>query len=120
MVLQLADRVELLTTENIKLIHCKLMRSSKIKIVDGPGCSGAIQYINAGFTRLATQKSAVVRSHQYNLAYCPVELVDQQLDYICKMGRVRLALAPFLPLLNEGSNTLRAGGIRLRPRRGSM
>ncbi|KAF8547625.1 hypothetical protein OG21DRAFT_1472154 [Imleria badia] len=91
LVLQLADHVELLTTENIKAIHGKLMRSSKIKIVDGGGRTGAVHYVNAGLTRLATQKSAVVRSHQYNLAYCPVELVDQQLDYICKMGRQYIA-----------------------------
>ncbi|KAN0074410.1 Fido domain containing protein [Tylopilus felleus] len=90
-VLQLVDRVEQLTTENIKAIHKKLMRSSKIRIVDGGGYPGSLHYVNAGLTRLATQKSAVIRSHQYNLAYCPVELVDQQLDYIWKMGRQYIA-----------------------------
>lgn len=68
------------------------MRSSKIRIVDGGGYPGSLHYVNAGLTRLATQKSAVIRSHQYNLAYCPVELVDQQLDYIWKMGRVCVAI----------------------------
>ncbi|KAG6381891.1 hypothetical protein JVT61DRAFT_508 [Boletus reticuloceps] len=83
------------------------MRSSKIQIVDNGGCTRAVHYLNAGLTRLATKKSAVVRSHQYNLAYCPVELVDQQLDYICKMD----------VLIGVCSNTLRDGGIRLRRRR---
>ena len=87
-VLQLTDRVEQLTTENIKAIHTKLMRSSKVQIVDGGGYTRAVRYVNAGLTRQATQKSAVVRSNQYNLAFCPAEQVDQQLDYICKMGRV--------------------------------
>ncbi|KAF8141288.1 fido domain-containing protein [Boletus edulis] len=90
-VLQLTECVDQLTTENIKAIHSQLMRSSKIQIVDNGGCTCAVHYINAGLTRLATKKSAVVRSHQYNLAYCPVELVDQQLDYICKMGRQYIA-----------------------------
>jgi hypothetical protein len=86
-ILQLKDRVDLLTTDTIKAIHSKLMRTSKVQITDG---SGALHYINAGCTRQTTQKSAVVRSHQYNLAFCPAERVDQQLDYICKMGRVRV------------------------------
>ncbi|KAI9574068.1 fido domain-containing protein [Boletus coccyginus] len=90
-VLQLTDHVEQLTTENIKEIHKKIMRSSKVQIVDGGRYTGAVHYINAGLTRQATQKSAVVRSQQYNLAFCPAELVDQQLDYICKMGRQYIA-----------------------------
>jgi len=90
-VLQLTDRVEQLTTENIKAIHTKLMRSSKVQIVNGDGYTRAVHYINAGLTRQATQKSAVVRSNQYNLAFCPAEQVDQQLDYICKMGRQYIA-----------------------------
>jgi len=87
-ILQLKDRVDLLTTDTIKAIHSKLMRTSKVQITDG---SGALHYINAGCTRQTTQKSAVVRSHQYNLAFCPAERVDQQLDYICKMGRQYIA-----------------------------
>ncbi|KAG8221349.1 indole-3-glycerol phosphate synthase-domain-containing protein [Butyriboletus roseoflavus] len=91
LVMQLIDRVEQLTTESIKAIHSKLMRSSKIQTVYGGQFTGAVHYVNAGLTRQATQKSAVVRSHQYNLAFCPTELVDQQLDYICKMGRQYIA-----------------------------
>ncbi|KAH7883162.1 fido domain-containing protein [Phlebopus sp. FC_14] len=86
-ILQIKDRVELLTTDMLKVVHSKLMRTSKIQIVD----SGELHYINAGCTRQTTQKTAVVRSHQYNLAYCPAERVDQQLDYICKMGRQYIA-----------------------------
>ncbi|EGO26504.1 hypothetical protein SERLADRAFT_385255 [Serpula lacrymans var. lacrymans S7.9] len=33
----------------------------------------------------------MIRSSQYNLAFCPPERVDQQLDYICKMGRQYIA-----------------------------
>ncbi|EIW80835.1 hypothetical protein CONPUDRAFT_56821, partial [Coniophora puteana RWD-64-598 SS2] len=40
-----------------------------------------------GVTRGVTQRTAVVRSQQYNLAFCPAGGVDQQLEYICKMGR---------------------------------
>lgn len=102
------------------------MRTSKVQTVYGGQRTGAVHYVNAGLTRQATQKSAVVRSHQYNLAFCPTELVDQQLDYICKMGKVCadfLTVFPFPPLLDvltdTSSNTLRDGGIRLRPRPGS-
>jgi len=91
------DKPELLSTENLKAVHAKLMRTLKVQVIEsknGPkihdGGNSALHYVNAGCTRQTTQKSAVVRSHQYNLAFCPVEHVDQQLDYICKMGRVRL------------------------------
>ncbi|KIJ65833.1 hypothetical protein HYDPIDRAFT_151470 [Hydnomerulius pinastri MD-312] len=87
-ILQVKDHVELLTTDMLKEMHAKLMRTSKIQIIDG---RGALQYINAGCTRQTSQKTAVVRSHQYNLAFCPAERVDQQLDYICKMGRQYIA-----------------------------
>ncbi|KAF9243096.1 fido domain-containing protein, partial [Melanogaster broomeanus] len=88
-ILLLKDQVELLTTDTIKAIHRKLMRTSKVQILHDGG--GAIHYINAGCTREKTQKSAVVRSYQYNLAFCPTGRVDEQLDYICKMGRQYIA-----------------------------
>ncbi|KAL4079200.1 fido domain-containing protein [Scleroderma citrinum] len=92
------DKPELLTTENLKAVHTKLMRTLKVQIIDknsGANARGngnsTLYYVNAGCTRQTTQKTAVVRSNQYNLAFCPVERVDQQLDYICKMGRQYIA-----------------------------
>lgn len=92
------DQPELLTTENLKAIHAKLMRTLKVRVVNnkrGPphlhdADHSTLHYVNAGCTRQTTQKTAIVRSHQYNLAFCPIANVDQQLDYICKMGKVRL------------------------------
>lgn len=95
---KMKDKPELLSTENLKVVHAKLMRTLKVQVIqskNGPkihdGGNSALHYVNAGCTRQTTQKSAVVRSHQYNLAFCPVEHVDQQLDYICKMGRQYIA-----------------------------
>lgn len=80
------ERPELLTPGLIQGVHAKLMRTSKVKINDP--MVGGVHYINAGFTRQTTQKSVVRRSQQYNLAFCPAERVDQQLEYICRMGKV--------------------------------
>lgn len=91
LLLPLADHVEQLTPDNIKAIHSKLMRTSKIQFVDMGGGTRTMRYVNAGLTRRATQHSGAIRSQQYNLAFCPAELVDQQLDYICKMGRQYIA-----------------------------
>ncbi|KAH7915071.1 fido domain-containing protein [Hygrophoropsis aurantiaca] len=87
-ILQIPNNVELLTTETLKRIHSKMMKTSKVKMQDG--CT-ALHYINAGCTRQTSQRTVVVRSQQYNLAFCPAERVDQQLDYICKMGRQYIA-----------------------------
>lgn len=83
------ERPELLTPGLIQAVHAKLMRTSKVKINDP--ISGGVHYINAGFTRQTTQKSVVRRSQQYNLAFCPAERVDQQLEYICRMGKQYIA-----------------------------
>lgn len=104
-ILKMQERVELLTTENLKAVHAKLMRTLKVQIVENnvhrgrtnlnsnSNCNngGAIHYVNAGCTRQTTQKTALVRNNHYNLAFCPVEFVDHQLDYICKMGRQYIA-----------------------------
>lgn len=97
--LKIKDSPELLTTDNLKAVHLKLMRSLKVQILDthhpsgprGHGNVGTLHYFNAGSTRGTTKKTALVRSSQYNLAFCPVEVVDQQLDYICKMGKQYIA-----------------------------
>jgi hypothetical protein len=110
----------------MQLVHAKLMRTSKVKINDP--ISGGVHYINAGFTRQTTQKSVVRRSQQYNLAFCPAERVDQQLEYICRMGKVselsfeglRVALCVDWGADVRHSNTLRAGGTRLRRLLGFM
>jgi len=87
------ERPELLTPGLIQAVHAKLMRTSKVKINDP--MVGGVHYINAGFTRQTTQKSVVRRSQQYNLAFCPAERVDQQLEYICRMGKVSGRLCLF-------------------------
>lgn len=83
------ERPELLTPGLVQVVHAKLMRTSKVKINDP--MVGGVHYINAGFTRQTTQKSVVRRSQQYNLAFCPAERVDQQLEYICRMGKQYIA-----------------------------
>lgn len=101
-ILKMKDHVELLTPENLKAVHAKLMKSLKIQIVENSihssgttghssNNAGTLHYVNAGCTRQTTQKTAVVRNNHYNLAFCPVKFVDQQLDYICKMGRQYIA-----------------------------
>jgi hypothetical protein len=102
------------------------MRTSKLKINDL--MTRNVHYNNAGFTRQTTQKTVVIRSQQYNLAFCPAERVDQQLEYICRMGKAS-RLFPALcvelwvnwVLMHDGttSNILRAGETRLRRLLGS-
>lgn len=88
------ERPEILTPALIQAVHAKLMRTSKLKINDT--MSGGVHYNNAGFTRQTTQKTVVIRSQQYNLAFCPAERVDQQLEYICRMGKASGRLLPEL------------------------
>ncbi|OAX33050.1 hypothetical protein K503DRAFT_776019 [Rhizopogon vinicolor AM-OR11-026] len=88
-IIQCQERPELLTPELIQAVHAKLMRTSKLKINDS--MTGGVHYNNAGFTRQTTQKTVVIRSQQYNLAFCPAERVDQQLEYICRMGKQYIA-----------------------------
>jgi hypothetical protein len=85
-IIQCHERPELLTPGLIQAVHAKLMRTSKLKI--GDPVTGGVHYNNAGLTRQTTQKTVVIRSQQNNLAFCPAERVDQQLEYICRMGKV--------------------------------
>jgi len=86
------ERPELLTPGLIQAVHAKLMRTSKVKINDL--MTGGVHYNNAGLTRQTTQKTVVIRSQQYNLAFCPAERVDQQLEYICRMGKASRCVLP--------------------------
>ncbi|KAI6010438.1 hypothetical protein BKA83DRAFT_4021098, partial [Pisolithus microcarpus] len=101
--LKMKGRVELLTTENLKQVHAKLTKTLKVQITENNVFHGSTNsnnnsddgeenhYVNVGCTRQTTQKVALMRNNHYYLAFCPVEFVDRQLDYICKMGRQYIA-----------------------------
>lgn len=48
-----------------------------------------LRYIPAGKTRTETQKTVIVAG-VYNIECCPFPEVDGELEYICKMAKVRL------------------------------
>ncbi|KAI6016315.1 hypothetical protein PISMIDRAFT_64770, partial [Pisolithus microcarpus 441] len=96
--LKMKGHVELLMTENLKQVHAKLMKTLKNNVFHGSTNSNndsddgkENHYINVGCTWQTMQKVALMRNNHYYLAFCPVEFIDCQLDYICKMGRQYIA-----------------------------
>ncbi|KAI6023672.1 hypothetical protein BKA83DRAFT_4031730, partial [Pisolithus microcarpus] len=101
--LKMKGCVELLTTENLKQVHAKLTKTLKVQIAENNVFHGSTNsnnnsndgeenhYVNVGCTWQTTQKVALMRNNHYYLAFCPVEFIDRQLNYICKMGRQYIA-----------------------------
>ena len=63
-------------------IHETLMKSCRI--TDN-------QYIAAGSTRTLTKKTVAMSSGTYSIQTCPFPEVDAELEYICRMAKVRAA-----------------------------
>ncbi|KAI6029121.1 hypothetical protein PISMIDRAFT_117730, partial [Pisolithus microcarpus 441] len=102
-ILKMKGHVELLTADNLKQVHAKLMKTLKVQIIENnihhgstnsnnnSNNSGAIHYVNVGCTQQTMQKVALMQNNHYNLAFCLVEFIDCQLDCICKIGRQYIA-----------------------------
>ncbi|KAG5639830.1 hypothetical protein DXG03_003047, partial [Asterophora parasitica] len=85
-----------LTPELVRRVHARLMRTCRY---------GESKYTPPGVTRTST-KLAVVIQGTTNIECCPIEQVDSELEYICKMaqdgnGRVTRLIAS-IPLLAHG------------------
>lgn len=81
---EIATDTKKLTRENICVIHNYLMRNNQVSL-------NLDFYVSPGSTRTLTRKSLVQTLINLGVAKiqsCPYPAVDEELDYICKMGAV--------------------------------
>jgi hypothetical protein len=77
---EITNDTKKLTRENICRIHSHLMRNSRVT-------PNSESYIPPGFTRSLTRKTIAVPGVT-KIQRCPYPAVDDELNYICKMGVV--------------------------------
>ena len=76
---ELCNNVGNLDRATICRIHSRLMKTCQYT---------DLHYIPAGKTRTETRKTVIVAG-TYKIECCPFPVVDEELEYICKMARVR-------------------------------
>lgn len=76
---ELGENAENMDKDTICRIHSSLMKTCQF--------SGKY-YVPAGKTRTETRKTVIVAG-SYNIECCPFSSVDDELEYICRMTKVR-------------------------------